>query len=59
MACSWNSPASTPAGAITPVLGGVGPMAIMSLMHNALVASRGRRLHNSLNRNRFKEKIMQ
>nr|WP_277545055.1 hypothetical protein [Rhizobium leguminosarum] len=44
---------------MTPVLGGVGPMAIMSLMHNALVASRGRRLHNSLNRNRFKEKIMQ
>ncbi|WP_183854646.1 hypothetical protein [Rhizobium sp. BK456] len=30
------------AGAITPVLGGVGPMTVVSLMHNARVASRGR-----------------
>nr|WP_244429893.1 hypothetical protein [Rhizobium leguminosarum] len=27
---------------MTPVLGGVGPMATVSLMHNARVASRGR-----------------
>ncbi|MGV4791250.1 hypothetical protein [Rhizobium sp. F40D2] len=27
---------------MTPVLGGVGPMTIISLMHNARVASRGR-----------------
>nr|WP_152971113.1 hypothetical protein [Rhizobium ecuadorense] len=33
---------ASPAGAITPVLGGVGPMAIIRLMHNAPVASRGR-----------------
>ncbi|QKK27742.1 hypothetical protein [Rhizobium hidalgonense] len=41
-ASSWNYPASIPAGAITPILGGVGPMTVASLMHNALVASRGR-----------------
>ncbi|WHO76222.1 hypothetical protein QMO80_005329 (plasmid) [Rhizobium sp. BT03] len=37
---SWRL--ASPAGAITPVLGGVGPMAIIRLMHNAPVASRGR-----------------
>ncbi|WP_373563088.1 hypothetical protein [Rhizobium leguminosarum] len=26
-------------GAITPVLGGVGPMTIMSLMHNTVIAA--------------------
>ncbi|RFB82165.1 hypothetical protein B5K08_31165 [Rhizobium leguminosarum bv. trifolii] len=31
-----------PAGAITPVLGGVGLMTITRLMHNICVASRGR-----------------
>ncbi|MBY5835699.1 hypothetical protein J3P71_29940 (plasmid) [Rhizobium leguminosarum] len=31
--------ASIRTGAITPVLGGVGPMTIMSLMHNTLIAA--------------------
>ncbi|MBY5816099.1 hypothetical protein HFN60_10585 [Rhizobium leguminosarum] len=31
--------ASIRTGAITPLLGGVGPMTIMSLMHNALIAA--------------------
>ncbi|MBY5790748.1 hypothetical protein HFN56_11315 [Rhizobium leguminosarum] len=31
--------ASIRTGAITPVLGGVGPMMIMSLMHNSLIAA--------------------
>ncbi|MBY5749891.1 hypothetical protein E0H51_18285 [Rhizobium leguminosarum bv. viciae] len=31
--------ASIRTGAITPVLGGVGPMTIMSLMHNSLIAA--------------------
>lgn len=35
--------ASIKAGAITPVPGGVGPMTIMSLMHNTLVAAHLRR----------------
>ena len=35
--------ASRNAGAITPVPGGVGPMTIMSLIHNTLVAAYMRR----------------
>jgi methylenetetrahydrofolate dehydrogenase (NADP+)/methenyltetrahydrofolate cyclohydrolase len=35
--------ASRLAGAITPVPGGVGPMTIMSLMHNTLVAAQLRK----------------
>ncbi|NEJ19683.1 hypothetical protein GR247_05800 [Rhizobium leguminosarum] len=31
--------ASIRTGAITPLLGGVGPMTIMSLMHNTLIAA--------------------
>ncbi|NKK97531.1 hypothetical protein GFM02_04435 [Rhizobium leguminosarum bv. viciae] len=31
--------ASIRTGAITPLLGGVGPMAIASLMHNTLIAA--------------------
>ncbi|NKL04477.1 hypothetical protein GFL39_05775 [Rhizobium leguminosarum bv. viciae] len=31
--------ASIRTGAITPLLGGVGPMTIMSLMHNSLIAA--------------------
>ncbi|WP_373689368.1 MULTISPECIES: hypothetical protein [Rhizobium] len=31
--------ASIRTGAITPVLGGVGPMTIRSLMHNTLIAA--------------------
>jgi methylenetetrahydrofolate dehydrogenase (NADP+)/methenyltetrahydrofolate cyclohydrolase len=37
--------ASRRAGAITPVPGGVGPMTIMSLIHNTLVAAHRRRGH--------------
>ncbi|WP_082935787.1 MULTISPECIES: hypothetical protein [unclassified Rhizobium] len=33
---------ASPAGAITPVLGGVGLMTLTRLMHNIRVASRGR-----------------
>ncbi|MGR4841159.1 hypothetical protein ACIPSK_00715 [Rhizobium sp. LARHSG275] len=33
------SPPRSRTGAITPVLGGVGPMTIMSLMHNTLIAA--------------------
>ncbi|WP_373694575.1 hypothetical protein [Rhizobium aouanii] len=35
--------ASIRTGAITPLLGGVGPMTIMSLMHNVLIAASMRR----------------
>ncbi|MBY5394616.1 hypothetical protein HFN01_07215 [Rhizobium leguminosarum] len=36
--CGWLA-ASIRTGAITPLLGGVGPMTIASLMHNTLIAA--------------------